>query len=251
MDFERLVNIFSRTIAVIVTAVFLFYFMTEKLPEEIKMYSSSIEQTAFSKEGSFEKTDILETIPENVSPLLKERILGNKDALVTIYDYSSMTCGHCAYFHKKTLPKIKKNFIDNGKVNFIFQDFLFDNRAVPASMLLHCVDSADYYPFLNALFENQRKWIFADDSKEMLSGYASLSGKTDGEIKKCLNNKKLFADLMAIRKKAEKNYNISSTPTFIIDNGIRTVKIKGAQRFRAFKKVLNEMIKEAEKNKHQ
>ncbi|MCK5296812.1 MAG: DsbA family protein [Alphaproteobacteria bacterium] len=254
MSFERLVNIFSRTVAVIVTAVFLFYFMTEKLPKEIEFFSNTLKQQTTEDNSSKKdalKEDVLEIVPENISPLLKERILGNKEALVTLYDYSSITCSHCASFHKKTLPKIKKSFIDNGKVNFIFRDFPLGSRATTASMLSHCVDSSDYYPFLDILFDNQMKLVFARNPKEMLSGYARLEGMTEDEISKCLNDEKLFDGLQAIVKNAEKNHKINSTPTFVIDNGIRTVKIEGAQRFRAFKKILNEMIVEAEKNKLQ
>ncbi|MBE0533630.1 MAG: DsbA family protein [Rhodospirillales bacterium] len=173
--------------------------------------------------------------------LLPEMALGAADAPVTIYEYSSLTCGHCANFHRQTLPEIKKAYMDAGKVRLVFHDFPLDNLAYAAALLPHCAGPQRYFGFLEVLFRTQETWAGSKDPLNELKKVARLGGMSANDFDACLGNQPLFA---AIRDRAAadgKAYAIEATPTFRI--GDQT--IVGGQPFDAFKKIIDEALKAA------
>jgi protein-disulfide isomerase len=149
---------------------------------------------------------------------LPDLVLGNADAPITVVEYASMTCGHCAAFHNKVLPTLKEKYIDTGKVRFIMREFPLDNLAAAASMLARCAGGDKTFPLISALFSKQDDWAFVrGDPKPNLFKIAQQAGFTQESFEKCLTDQKLLEDISATRSRAVEAFGISSTPTFFIN----------------------------------
>ncbi|AKI01458.1 protein-disulfide isomerase [Hoeflea sp. IMCC20628] len=151
---------------------------------------------------------------------LKDMVLGEETAPVTIVEYMSMTCPHCASFHEENFKPLKEKYIDSGKVRFILREFPFDPRAAAAIMLARCAPEERFFPMVDVLFQQQRTWATAPDGREALLQIARLAGFTQESFEACLTNQKLLDDVNAVRTKAANEFGVQSTPTFII-NGKR------------------------------
>ena len=146
-----------------------------------------------------------------------EHALGNPNAPVTIIEYASLTCPHCAHFHKDVLPELKERYIAPGKVRLVYRDFPLDQRALAASVLAHCAGPDRYFGFLDVLFQTQESWASADDYTAALKRIGKLGGLTEDQMDACFADQKLTDQILQSRLDAQKQYNVSSTPTFIID----------------------------------
>ncbi len=153
------------------------------------------------------------------------RMMGKPDAPITMYLFSSLTCGHCVHYHGKTLPELEKKYIDTGLVKFIYIDFPFDKKALAGAMLTRCAPPESYWKFLNVLFENQDKWAFKDNAQNIVTGYASLVGMSKADIQSCLTNKILQQSMVQNRDIYMKKFNIQGTPTTVFVKGdeVKTV----------------------------
>jgi protein-disulfide isomerase len=151
---------------------------------------------------------------------LPEASIGKADAPVTVVEYMSMTCPHCAAFHAETFDAIKEKYVDTGKVRFILREFPLDNKGLAAIMLARCAPEGQYFPLVSALFKSQRNWATADDTRGALLQVSKLAGFTQQSFEACLTNQKLLDDVVAVREKAAKEFGVDSTPTFFI-NGQR------------------------------
>ncbi len=182
------------------------------------------------------------------SKLLPDRILGDPKAPITIIEYASLTCPHCAHFHKDTLPKIKSEFIDKGLVKLIMRPFPFDAVALEGSLMAYCLPAAQYYPFLDAAFASQNDWARAADPIAELKKMARLAGLNDDKLTACKDAKSgLNEGLLRGRVKAEKELGVQSTPTFLIGEE----KIDGARDFEVFKNAINAALKSVQNGKSQ
>lgn len=152
---------------------------------------------------------------------LPELALGPADAKVVVVEYASMTCGHCANFHNKTFPDLKKKYIDTGKIRFIMREFPLDNLAAAASMLARCAGGDKAYPMIESLFQTQADWAYAKGSPlPKLFEIAKQAGFTQESFDKCLTDQKLLDQLTAVRTRASDVFGVNSTPTFFV-NGKR------------------------------
>lgn len=145
-----------------------------------------------------------------------ERVLGNPDAPVTIYEYSSLTCPHCATFHNDTLPELEKAYIETGKVKVVFRDFPLDGTAFGAAMIGRCAPEPMYFKLIALMFENQSTWTRSDDPMSHLKQYARLAGMDDASIDSCLKNEDLFQSMRDVQVQAKQRLGISSTPSFVV-----------------------------------
>ena len=148
---------------------------------------------------------------------LPDMVMGEEDAPVTIVEYASMTCPHCASFHETTLPALKEKYVDTGKVRLIFREFPFDPRATAAFMLARCAPKEQYFPLIDVLFKQQREWATAQDPRPPLLQLVKLAGFTQESFEACLKNQQVLDNVMAVREKAAKDYKVDSTPTFFIN----------------------------------
>jgi protein-disulfide isomerase len=147
----------------------------------------------------------------------QERILGNPDAPVTIIEYASLTCPHCAQFHTEVLPELKERYIAPGKVRLIYRDFPLDQTALAAAALAHCAAPERYFSMLDVLFETQSNWARAGDPIAALKRLGKLGGLTEQEMDACFANQELTDGILRQRLDGQNQYDIGSTPTFIID----------------------------------
>lgn len=176
-------------------------------------------------------------------PDIGDRMLGKADAPVTIVEYASATCPHCAEFHEKTWPVIKKKYVDTGKVRFIFREFPLDQLALAAFMLMRCAPKDKYHPMLGLIMKTQRTWV--KNPKEELLKIAKLAGMTEADFNACIKNQKLANSIVGISKDASRDFGVNSTPTFFI-NGRRAVGDMGPDEFG---KIIDEELKKARKSK--
>ncbi|WP_337996916.1 thioredoxin domain-containing protein [Oleispirillum naphthae] len=151
---------------------------------------------------------------------LADLSLGRDGAPVTILEYSSYTCPHCATFHIETRPWLVKTYVDTGRARMVFSDFPLDGVAMAASMLVHSAPKATAAALSEALFSEQRHWAAAQNPREALTQLAALAGMSAKAVETALADKELFQALMDQREKAEKDYGVDSTPTLVI-NGHR------------------------------
>jgi protein-disulfide isomerase len=152
---------------------------------------------------------------------LPDLVLGKEDAPVTIVEYASLTCSHCASFHNNVYPLIKAKYIDTGKVRFILREFPLDNLAAGAAMLARCAGGDASHAMIGVLFKTQEKWAFVRGSAvPELFKLAQQAGFTQERFDTCLNDKKTLELIVSARDKAGKEFGVNSTPTFFI-NGKR------------------------------
>ncbi len=149
---------------------------------------------------------------------LPEKALGKDDAPVTIVEYASMTCPHCAHFHEQTLPELKTKYIDTGKVRLILREFPFDPRAEAGFMLARCSND-NYFAMVDVLFKQQQGWAAAQDAKSALLQIAKLAGFSQESFEACLTDQKLLDEVRAVRERGAKDFGVDSTPTFFINGG--------------------------------
>lgn len=164
-----------------------------------------------SSEGSVDQVKLLEP------GVLPEMALGEANAPVTIVEYMSMTCPHCAAFHNNTFEAIKTKYIDSGKVRFIVREFPFDPRAAAAFMLARCAPEGQYFPMISMLFKQQQQWAAAQNGRDALLQMSKLAGFTQESFEACLTNQKLLDDVNSVMQRGAKDFGVQSTPTFFVN----------------------------------
>lgn len=148
---------------------------------------------------------------------LGDRVLGSADAPVTIYEYASMTCPHCATFHNETYATLKSDYIDTGKVRLVFREFPLDAAAFAVAMLARCAPADQFFPFITTFFEKQDEWARASDRLKAILALAEPYGFTEASLEQCLKNQNLFDGLNWVRDRASKTLGVRATPTFFIN----------------------------------
>ena len=166
-----------------------------------------------------------------------DRVLGNSDAPITIVEYASLTCPHCAHFTNEVLPEIKKEWIDTGKAKLVLRDFPLDEPALRAAMIARCAPPDRFYAFADTFFGSQDKWAGARDYREALARLAKLGGMGKDEFDACLKNTTLENGIVEQRLIASKELDVNSTPTFFVNGG----KFTGAPTVEEFNKVLSNL----------
>ena len=164
-----------------------------------------------------------------------DRILGSPTAPITIVEYASLTCPHCAHFTDEVLPEIKKKWIDTGKVKLVLRDFPLDDEAVHASMIARCAPHDRFYAFIDTFFADQANWAAAPDYRAALSRLAELGGMSKDEVDRCLKDAALENQVISSRLVAANQLGVNATPTFFV-NG---TKFTGAPTAEEFNKLLS------------
>jgi len=150
--------------------------------------------------------------------------IGEPKAPVTIIEYASMTCSHCADFEMTAFPKLKADYIDKGKVRYVLREFPLDPLAAAAAMLARCSgDKRDAVAEL--LFQSQRDWAFVKNPLDALSAILRQTGMSQSAFEACLNDEGLFKKIEAMRDVAQNKFGINATPTFFINGDKRPGEI--------------------------
>lgn len=176
---------------------------------------------------------------EEVGPL-QDMVLGEADAPVTIIEYASLTCPHCAAFHKQVYPEIKSEYIDTGKAKLIFREFPFDSIATAGFMLARCAEPKHYFGFIDVMFEQQSEWLSLGAPMEGIQEIARQGGFSDEQFQECLTNADVLEGIRWIQERGANEFNVQSTPTFFI-NG---VKVTGARPFEFLQPIIEEQLPE-------
>jgi protein-disulfide isomerase len=166
-----------------------------------------------------------------------DRILGNPEAPITIVEYASLTCPHCAHFANDILPEIKKEWIDTGKAKLVLRDFPLDEPALRAAMIARCAPPERYYAFADTFFAAQEKWVRSGDYREALARLAKLGGMGQAEFDTCIKNTELENKIVEGRLRATQELEVSSTPTFFVNGS----KLAGAPTREEFEKLLSSL----------
>jgi protein-disulfide isomerase len=172
---------------------------------------------------------------------LPDYALGKDDAPVTIIEYASMTCGHCANFAAKTFPALKTRYIDTGKVRFIMREFPLDQLAAAGFMLARCAgkdDKQKYYALIDTLFEKQKDWL-VEKPVPALQAIAKQAGFTQESFNACLSDQKMLDAVEAMRNRGAEKFGVNSTPTFFINGKI----IRGAVSIEELEKEIQPLLK--------
>lgn len=172
---------------------------------------------------------------------LPDMALGDPKASVTVIEYASMTCPHCATFTEKTFPDIKKKYVDTGKVRFIFREFPLDNLAAAVFMLARCnaeTNSDKYFAFIDTMFRQQRTWAVEKPLEPLLT-ISKQAGFTQETFNACLSNQKVLDGIEAMRQRAVDKFKVQSTPSFFINGKLYT----GALSVDEMSKIIDPLIK--------
>jgi protein-disulfide isomerase len=180
-----------------------------------------------------------------------QRSIGSPTAPVTAIEYFSLTCPHCAEFGTVTMPQVKPNLVDTGKLQIIYHDYPLDAIALMAAQIARYLPAAQYYPFIEALFASQEQWAFVPvtdpnnppDYKSLIYPYAALAGMDQATFNTAIADDKLKNFILQGQQEAETLYHIDATPTFII-NG---TTYPGAMEYDQFANVINTAATQAAK----
>jgi protein-disulfide isomerase len=167
-----------------------------------------------------------------------DMVIGSPDAKVTVVEYASLTCPHCAAFHAQSLPALKADYIDKGTVKLVFRDFPLDGLALRAAMLPHCAGPMRYFGLLDTLFARQTQWRDVQDPLLALAAIARQAGLGEEEFKACLADKAVEKTVLDSALEADKGLGVNSTPTFFI-NG---TKYSGGLTVEQLKAIVDPLI---------
>jgi len=166
-------------------------------------------------------------------------VLGSEKATVTIIEYASMTCPHCAHFSTTTFPELQKRYIDTGKVRFIFREFPLDALAAAGFMLARCGGNDKFMPIVETLFAKQPDWMVQKPIPPLME-IAKQFGFTQQSFDACLANQKVLDGIQDVRDRAAEKLGVSSTPTFFVNGK----KLSGDQSIEALAKEIEPYLKE-------
>lgn len=180
----------------------------------------------------------------NILRATDDRVLGRDDAPITVIEYASMTCPHCAKFHNEILPAVKRDLIATGKIRMIVRDYPIDNYALRAAMMARCAPNEKYFDLVEVLFKNQTKWTKSDNPLRALAQYGNLAGMDDEFITSCMTNAELEAALLKRQRDAQTLYRIRSTPTFVFNvRGQENVRqLVGPDNAQQFTEIVDKLL---------
>ena len=169
-------------------------------------------------------------------------VIGDKNAPITIIEYASLSCSHCANFHKNTLPDIKKEYVDTGKVRFVFRNFPYDPPSLIGSVILKCVPKDVRYDYMNVLFMLRKNWVISDNAKSTQELYKIMQsgGMSKEDFDNCLQRDDLANQIIKGRIDVQNEFNIQSTPSFLINGNLE----QGNKSVKEFRQIIDKILSE-------
>jgi protein-disulfide isomerase len=166
-----------------------------------------------------------------------DRILGSADAKLTIIEYSSLTCPHCAALHADALPRIRETWIADGRARLVYRHYPLDGLALRAAAVANCVEGERYFGFLDLLFQNQPRWARSSDPVQELGQIARLAGMSQGQFESCVGDEAEMDKIITRAQTGRTTFNVESTPTMIVNGR----KIEGAQSFEDYDAIFSKI----------
>ncbi|MFO1061496.1 MAG: DsbA family protein [Dongiaceae bacterium] len=190
-----------------------------------------------ARAGGLARLQIADSAP---APELRpdDMVLGKADAPVTVIEYASLTCPHCAHFATTTFPKVKSELIDTGKLRWVYRDFPLNQVDVKAFALAHCVPKEQFFPMIGVLYESQNDWLGAQDPVKALQQIGRTAGLDQAAIDQCFGDKTFVDKLVAGLQDASTRYKVESTPTFVIAGKA----YPGAMEYDAFYELIKDQL---------
>ncbi|RAI57494.1 thioredoxin domain-containing protein [Roseicella frigidaeris] len=174
-------------------------------------------------------------------PRLADRGIGRPDAPVTVIEFFSLTCSHCAAFSRETFPRVKAELIETGAIRMVWRDFPLDQLALAAAAVARSLPAERYEGFVSALFATQDRWAFTrGDPLAELAKMAALAGMPRAQFDQAVQDDRLKRAIMEERATAEKAFNVQATPSFSFQ-GRRTVNQSGSMSFERFQDFVREV----------
>jgi len=180
--------------------------------------------------------------PAAAGVVYREFIQGNPKAKVTVIEYASLTCGHCKQFHDTTYPDLKKNYIDTGKIRFVYRDYPLDGLAMGGAVLARCAPGDKGKVLIDLMFKNQGDWVRAQNPLEPLRGYAQLAGMSAADVDACLKNEAIMTKIREVQDVASNTYKVQATPTLFVNEE----KLEGAVPYDQLSKAIDRAIASAD-----
>lgn len=202
-------SLIATLIIAVILAVSFFILRTSRIVEENKAEHSEIIKETQSSVANY-REQVLMIHDSDV-------VIGDINAPITIFEYASYSCSHCANFTQRVYPSLKKDFIDTGKVRFVLRDFPLDEPSLRAAQLTRCVPKEGYESLSKTLFQQRQNWAYGNDFPEKLENIAKIIGMSGDEFHACMENKEIEEIVMNSRYNVSKAFNITSTPSFIIN----------------------------------
>ena len=168
---------------------------------------------------------------------LPDMILGDPNAPIEIIEYSSMTCPHCAAFHVNTLPELKAQYLDTGRAKLVFREFPLDRVALGVSVIARCMGEERFFDFIDVMFRTQEQWSRSDDPIGEIKKIVRMGGQDPDMVDACQEDQALIDGVLAVRLAGDEQYDISSTPTFIVDGE----NVPGNMSFEKFDDLLRDL----------
>src|SRR3954447_771370 len=172
----------------------------------------------------------------NEPPAIGEMALGPDHAKVTVVEYASASCPHCANFYKTTFQELKKQYIDTGKIRFVFREFPHNDAALAAFMVARCAPKERYFPLIDTFFRTQDSWL--QNPAEGLFKIAQLAGFTKASFDACLKNEEVAKGILAVRDKAESDFGVQGIPTFFVNGQ----ELDGEASLKDFQKIIDAQL---------
>jgi protein-disulfide isomerase len=163
---------------------------------------------------------------------------GNPDAPVTVIEYASLTCSHCANFAVNTLPHLVENYVETGEVYYILREFPYDPIATAGFMLARCAGSDRYFGFADTLFERQAQWAFTQTPIEDLKAIARQGGFSEERFDQCMKDEAIFNHVKEVATRARDKFGVNSTPTFFVNGE----KVEGALPWNEFEPIIKKAL---------
>ena len=173
--------------------------------------------------------------------LVQEMVLGSDDAPLTVIEYASSTCPHCRTFHEETFKEFKANYIDTGKVRFMFREVYFDRYGLWAGLVARCGGPERFFGIMDLIFARQPEWTRGNSESEIAGNLARIgrsAGLTDDEVETCMRNQALARAMVAVYQENVEEHGIRSTPSFIIDGEL----ITGAMAYDEFAAIIDSKL---------
>lgn len=179
-----------------------------------------------------DKENLYQQLPDDM-------VLGDVNAPVTIIEYASLSCPHCAHFHTTVFPSLKEKYVDTGKVKFIFRSFPLDLPALKGTVLAYCAGKDKFYSFMKVLFDTQSSWAFQKNFLEMLANIGKLGGIKADQFDRCMEDKKMEENILEGKLKGANEMEVKATPTFFINGK----KFEGGHTIQEFSLALDAALK--------
>ena len=240
MKFEQIIKTFSASVAGI-----LVYLLAGGFYLQSKGFVSDPEggfvlaNNAYASEIKAPQKEI----PLNYA-FPQNHVMGENTAPVTLYEYSSFGCFHCADFHLQVLPELKKEFVDKGLLKVVFVPLPLDKNSMDAALLAECVDEGKYFSFIEVLFKKQRDWGMAFNPQKVLMQYAALSGLDNEKAKACLKNDATAERILKDRQAGLSDLGISGTPSFVVSSKSDNELVEGFKSFDEFASIIQAHLDE-------